>query len=327
MSNTSIGKQRFIYFLNQAKVILDKSEVSENPALVIYEENIRTPFFMLEALSRFYKKIHNPKKFAKLDIYFKQIEDCLGRIDYYDGFYKEFITQKNMPSPVTDYLKKKKQDEIDALNRVLKKKNWIEKKGGRIAKIIKSLDEVDWLNTEDDTNATKDIYQKDVNKIIEKYKNGEIKFNDIESDIHELRRELRWLSIYPQCFRGLMQLKPADDTPVFLQKYLTPEIISSPYNVMPDGNNLQKHILLSSNYFYALSWIIAELGKIKDNGLKVMVTEEALINVYKTDQKDVEQLAYSVCGNTQMTIPEILESAKKIIIPFFDDAILENLVG
>jgi hypothetical protein len=326
-SNTSIGKQRFIYFLNQLQAILDKAGLSENPALTLYQENIRTPFFMLEALSRLYKKIHNKKIFSKLNDGFKDMEDRLGRIDYYDGFYKEFITQKNIPALITDYLKDKKEEEIAALNQDLKKNDWVGKKSDRIIKIIKNLDKVDWLNVDEDTNAVKIIYQQDLNTITEKYKKGEIKFEEVEKDVHELRRELRWLSIYPQSFRGLLQLKPADDTPDFLQKYLTPEIINSPYNKMPDGKDLQNHILLNSNYFYALSWLISELGKIKDNGLKITAIKEALIAVYKIDKKNVEPLAYSICGTTQMTIPEILESAKDITTRFFDDNILGNLVG
>jgi hypothetical protein len=53
-----IGLSRFLYFLEKIKNILEKAESAENPALVAYTEDIRTPLFMLEALSRLYKKIH-----------------------------------------------------------------------------------------------------------------------------------------------------------------------------------------------------------------------------------------------------------------------------
>ncbi len=63
-NSPSQGLERFNYFLKQVQTILDKANESENPALIIYQENIRTPFFMLEALTRIYKKIlciHHPQ--------------------------------------------------------------------------------------------------------------------------------------------------------------------------------------------------------------------------------------------------------------------------
>ena len=70
-SKTSfIGLERFIFFLNQVQIILAKATVSENPAILVYEENIRTPFFMLEALTRIYKDIYGKKIFKKLNFFF-----------------------------------------------------------------------------------------------------------------------------------------------------------------------------------------------------------------------------------------------------------------
>src|SRR5437868_6082495 len=98
--NQSAGLDRFNYWLNQLQGIFDKADGSSDPALTIFEENIRTPFFMLEALTRVYGKVYGKKPFKKLDNYFKEIEDSLGVIDYYDGFYKESITKKYLPASV-----------------------------------------------------------------------------------------------------------------------------------------------------------------------------------------------------------------------------------
>ena len=90
------GKSDFLKFLNQIQDILEKAGSSENPALDIYEANIRTPFFMLEGLSRLYNKIFSHSAFNWCKKTFKSMEDKLGAIDYYDGFYKEFSTRNNI---------------------------------------------------------------------------------------------------------------------------------------------------------------------------------------------------------------------------------------
>ena len=324
-TNTPLGKDRFMYFLNKVKGIIEKADSSENPALIIYTENMRTPLFMLEALTRLYKKIHNHHKFTKLNILFKDLEDRLGLIDFYDSFHKEFINQKNIPDLITAHLKDKTDESIKDLNHDLKENGWTGKHKKRISKIIKKLDEIDWLNEKEDTAGILDVYQYYIDKITEKYSIKNLEFKDIETDVHELRRELRWLSIYPQALRGLMQLKTDNETEDFLQKYLTPEIVNSPYNIMPDGSSLQKHIMLNKNYFYALSWMIAELGKLKDSGLKIETIKESLVETNKKTT-EVEQLANSINDENKMKIPEILNQSQKITTTFFEEKILEKII-
>ncbi|MEO9004083.1 MAG: hypothetical protein ABI288_05070 [Ginsengibacter sp.] len=323
-TKTPPGKARFLYFLNQIQITLDKAETSEDPALLIYKENVRTPFFMLEALARLYKKIQNKKKFTKLNESFKEIEDMLGAIDFYDGFHKGFATMKNIPELITNYFQKKMDDKLKELNRHLKKEGWLGNDHKRTTKIIKKLDKINWLDEEEDTIEISNVYDKYIDKISQKYKPGNLKFKEVEADVHELRRELRWLSIYPQALLGLMQFKGDNEPRDFLKKYLTSEIVNSPYNVMPDGSGLQEHILLDKNYFYSLSWMIDALGKLKDSGLTIMAIEEAVGAVYQISHGK-KQLAYSICGDSQMKFPEILIQSQKIAKTFFEENILNNL--
>ena len=95
---------------------------------------------------------------------------------------------------------------------------------------------------------------------------------------------------------------------------------------MPDGNALPYHIMLNDDYFYALSWMIAELGKLKDSGLKITILEESIAAVYKT-KEDVEQLVYSICDDNQQTIPQILAQSQKITTTFFSENILQNIIA
>ncbi|MEO9023333.1 MAG: hypothetical protein ABI237_18805 [Ginsengibacter sp.] len=324
-TKTPPGKARFLYFLTGIQTTLQKAAFSENPSLFIYKENMRTPLFMLEALARLYKKIHNHHKLSQLDNLFKDMEDRLGAIDYYDGFHKEFVSRKRIPDMVTRYLQKRMNKKVNELNHELEDKKWLGKHQKGIDKIVKKLDDINWLEEKEDTARILSVYRDEMDTIQKKYKMSRLEFKDIEADVHELRRELRWLSIYPQALRGLMQLKVNNDPPDFLKKYLTTEIVNSSYNVMPDGSRLQNHILLNNHYFYGLSWMIAELGKLKDNGLGIEVLKESLTAVYKISE-DTESLAYSISNENQLKTSEILAQSQTIARTFFDEKILEGII-
>ncbi|HEY6063987.1 MAG TPA: hypothetical protein VIV35_10285, partial [Chitinophagaceae bacterium] len=156
---------------------------------------------------------------------------------------------------------------------------------------------------------------------------NKISFHDVEKDVHELRRELRWLSIYPQALRGLIQMKPNADSPDYLKKYLTPEIINSPFNKMPEPGDCKDLIYVNANYFYALSWLIAELGKLKDNGLRIVILKEALQSIDKLSDEAAEKTAFALCGEGQVPTDDILKRAKEISEQFFNEKIPEQLIS
>ena len=322
---TPVGKGRFIYFLSKVDAIFQEAASAENPGQLIYSKDMRTQLFMLEALSRIYKKVYADKKIKKLNKVFKGLEDFLGKIDYYDGFYKEFAVNEKIPELVTLFVQEQANKKIEEFNEYLKKENWIRNHQKRLKKIYKKLDSIDWFDEKNDSIAVLEVYQNEIEKLLKKYKNKEKEFTDIEKDVHELRRRLRWLAIYPQALLGLMQLKADGEPPVFLKRYLTTAIINSPYNKMPDGSGLQTHILLNKNYYYALSWMIAELGLLKDSGLKIELLEKSIAKVYKA-KKNVSQLAYSVSADNQPTILQILDEAQSISKSFFDQEIPDHLV-
>lgn len=325
-TTTAQGFQRFQYFLQQLQNILLNAVKEKDPALYIYQQNARTPLFMLEALARIYRNMHNPKLFTKLQARFKELEDMLGEVDYYDGFYKEFTAKKNVPDEIINFIQTKREGGLSLLNEKLVADKWLEQEDKRMSKINKKLSKADWLNEADDVNGVKKYYQNSISNIETKIKKSEINFNDVETDVHELRRELRWLSIYPQALRGLMQLSPTADSPEFLKKYLTDEIVNSLFNKMPDGTALQNHIQLNTNYFYALSWMISQLGKLKDNGLRILIITEALMGIKKLNRKNAEVEAFKLCGEGQLSVEEILLQAKKISEQFFGEKVIEKIL-
>jgi hypothetical protein len=289
---------------------------------------------MLEGLAKLYGGIHNKKKFAKLKVHFKLLEDTIGQIDYYDAFAKEFLANKKMPAVITNYLQAQSREKIQSLNEILTEKEWLGDNNIRIKKIRKKLSNADWQDEKDDIKSIQEFYVNAINKILEFINERDFHFTNVESDVHEYRRMLRWLSIYPQALQGCIQLKKSKEVPPgFLSKYLTKAITTSPYNVMPDAGDLKCFLIFDQTRFYALSWLIAELGNLKDNGLKVQVIKEAILQTSpqgpagKTNEKDALVKAYKFAGPGQKTIAQVLSAAGKLCNAFCKEKNLENLIA
>jgi len=95
---------------------------------------------------------------------------------------------------------------------------------------------------------------------------------------------------------------------------------------MPEPGDQKNIIYLDADNFYALSWLIAELGKIKDNGLKIVILKEALQSLNKLSDAEAEKQATLLCGEGQLSTQDILQKAKKISMQFFSEKIPEHLV-
>lgn len=321
------GHARFDYFLNQLEKLLVQANKQKNPALWLYQNNARTPLFMLEGLAKLYSGIHNKKKFEKIKADFKLLEDALGAIDYYDSFAKEFTVNKKIPKTVTTYMQAQSREKIQSLNEILKEKKWLDEDNSRIKRINKKLGKAEWQSEKEDVKSIQAYYITAINKILEFINEKDFLFTNVEDDVHELRRKLRWLSIYPQALRGCIQLSNSKTvTPKFLSKYLTKEITGSKYNVMPDAGVQQYFLLLDKNRFYALSWMIDELGNLKDNGLRAEVIKEALLQTSATDEKTALAEAYKIAGPGQITIQQVLDKAEALCKIYCKEKNLESLI-
>ncbi|MFZ1369319.1 MAG: hypothetical protein WAR78_02995 [Ferruginibacter sp.] len=320
------GAARFDHYLNQFAELLTLSSKQKNPALWLYQHGARTPLFMLEGLARLYAGLHNKKKFGKLKDQFKVLEDAIGAIDYYDAFAKEFARDKKIPTTIKSYILAQSREKIQSLNEILTEKEWVSPDNTRIAKIRKKLAGAEWLTERDEIERMHVFYSTAVKSLLNSMNEKNFHFDNVETDIHEIRRDLRWLSIYPQALGGCIQLSKAKSTAKYLAKYATKEITGSPYNIMPDAGNCKHFLLLDKSRFYALSWLIAELGKLKDDGLRVVVIEEAILQTTKTADAEALKKAYRLLGPKQHKLQQLLDEAEIICKTYFKEKNLELLI-
>ncbi|MBC7412999.1 MAG: hypothetical protein H7331_11175 [Bacteroidia bacterium] len=318
------AKLRFDIQLSKVEVLFAQAKLQSNPAQWLYLNNLRTPMFMLEALAKLYSQLHNKKKFEKLQAKFKIIEDALGAIDHYTAFEKEFVANNKIPIAVNQYLVIKIKDSENSLNKILKKQGWLT--GKRLIKINKQLAQMNWLNETKETNLITRFYTKEIKKIIVFMTESNFIFDDLEANLHEFRRNLRWLSIYPQALQGAVVLQENKKYATTLKSYLTTQTLDSPYNKLPVSDIQTKFVALETNNFMALSWLINALGKLKDLGLKIEVVKEALQHNSTLTKVEAEKNALLLLGKNYPTIEQVLGDASKISKPFFAKKILLNLL-
>ncbi len=321
-----LGPGRFEYWLIKLDDLLQQAAANKNPALFLFQNNARTPLFMLEGLAKLYAGFHNKKKFKEIQEEFKGLEDLLGDIDYYDAFAKDFLADPEMPVTIRIFTETKRDENFALLNEVLKKRKWLREKDSRTKKIRKELKKADWREPADEITLIRNFYEVAVTSINTFYDETGDEFTDVELQVHEIRRKLRWLSIYPAAIRGAIQLIDTAATDDAVSKYLLPEVINSPFNKLPEPGNNTEVLVLEKNYFLALSWMISELGKIKDTGLRVFATAEA-VEATQFVQEDAALLrANELNGSEPGGLQSLLSRARIICARFFAEHNLEKMI-
>jgi hypothetical protein len=319
-----LGKSKFDFQLKKIDALLQQAAKEENPAAWLFAHDMRTPMFMLESLSKLYATWHNTKTFTKLKDCFKSMEDILGAIDYYAAFAKEFAADDKIPAPVKTYFAQKVEEKTKVFKNVLHKEGWLN--GEKLQKINAKLQKADWIEEAKETALLKIFYKEEIKKI-EKFvsKTGFV-FDDVEEQVHELRRKLRWLSIYPQALQGAIKLEKIGPLSIKLEKYLTPEIVNSPYNKFPVSDTQTQFLILEQNHFLALSWMIKELGKIKDSGLKINALTEAIQGTSLLNQKAALNVALIILGPDYPTTEKLLGQASVTVRQYFKEDNLKKIM-
>lgn len=321
------GLDRFEFYLVKLEDLLLQSSKEKNAGLYLYSNDARTTIFMLEGLAKLYAGLHNKKRFTKIKEDCKLLEDALGAIDYYDSFAKEFVTNAAIPADVTDYIQGQAREKIQRLNDLLAQRSWTGENAERIKKIRKKLKNADWLQDDKEVKAIAGFYKESIKEIKTFIAETNCRFTEIELQVHSMRRKLRWLSIYPKALQGVIQLTESNNGDESLQKYLTADIINSPFNKMPDAADNRYFLMLEKNYFLALSWMISSLGKLKDNGLRIIAITEALQQVRGLDHDAALSKTYEILGPQHPGLSTILSDASLMCEIYFKEQNLERLMA
>jgi len=317
---------RIIDNLTELHNIATKAGISTDAGLNYYKLGSRNLLFKLEASTRILRFAISKKQFNNIYNQFKENEDILGTYDYHEALFIEIENKKDIDPKFIAYFKKKKDDYQLEMTEFLIDKKWIGNKVHTYTELISEFSKVDYPKVKDLRKELAKYIIKQLNKVQDAYVDGSLDVNDLEGGLHEIRRKLRWISIYTQVCNGWIQLKENKKTPVALNKYLTKEIINSPFNKLPKPPQNFNSLIIDAANFYALSWIISELGKLKDQGIKTKAINEAILTCDIVNKEQIK-LIRETYSCPEKSLIEVSKKAKLILDTFFlKDEIVQKII-
>jgi hypothetical protein len=314
----------FLFYSKQLEALLAKAAEQKNPALWLHKNDARTPLFMLEALTRLHSKAFDEKLFDRWNIRFKKLEDLFGEIEQYLTLENELKLNKKVSKEVLKYFSVTANNFVVKCNQRLREKNWFNNK---LKSFDYKLSEFDVEYNQEYLDELKYTMADEIEAIINFAKKSNYHFTKVEEEVHELRRKLRWLSIYAHALNGLIQLKKSNKKTKFKLNYYTKEILNSPFNKLPLRPKNTAVITFDEDAFLALSWMINELGVLKDNALKIQKLGDAIYIVEDVTIVEANKKAIAVLGLKVNSLDDILNQASIILETFLaKDKVLNSLV-
>ncbi len=236
----------------------------------LYRANLRTPLFMVEGLARVSLGTGGDEAlFGELLRDVKTVEDVLGEVDFWWVTHDK-ATAWELPPEVLRHARERHRVACGRLVGWLEARAWVDHRylpdegevRLRVNRIGRALSRAPWPSPR---KERKRLVEFLVGRVASTERAARsLDLSDVEHGLHELRRRLRWLSIYAAALDGAVQLDHAAKPPKGWTRYLTPAVVGNPFNELPKGDGSVKPVLVPAPLFYALSWLIAELGVLKD---------------------------------------------------------------
>lgn len=237
---------------------------------VLYKANLRTPLFMLEGLARVACGTGGDEEvFGEILRDVKVLEDVTGQVDFW-WTVREKTASWGLPPEFVRHADDHHQAACGRMVGWLEARAWIDHRylpaeGDvrlRVHRMGRALAAQSWPSPRKEARRIAEFFLDRVHATDKAVR--ALDLNDVEHGLHELRRRLRWLSIYATALDGAVQLDAAAKAPKGWGRYLTPAVVNNPFNALPTGDGRVAPLRLPAPLFYALSWLIAELGAIKD---------------------------------------------------------------
>lgn len=294
------------------------SSKKENPTLHFFQQNARTSFFDLEAACRIFRKTHSKVIAEPLLEMYKSAEDAIGKYDFIKQSGSEILKNGKLLEEIKDkVLLQEKKAQIE-LKQFLLREKWLPDATDKVTNHLELMKNILETDSSEFRNDFIQFLKYSTLKIDKEYRKGELDPHLIEEGIHEIRRKLRWISIYAKIAGGFIQTRASKKVPPEYEKYITQEVILSPFTQLPECQKEVEPILIKQENFLALSWIIQALGELKDKGL-IQEKHEQLLGE-RSPSKDNKNGESSSIDNHQ----DIREKALRICDQFF---IKDNILG
>ncbi len=239
----------------------------------LYKADGRTPMFYLQSLARVGRRIGPSRKLWEAWLpRFKEVEDRIGGYDYWVDLGTR-AAGWGAPAPLIGYFGERAQQALGALEYALARGGFWAAEAGTptgpgpaCAELRAALGDVEWDKPKRERKEIAAFLRDEVREIVDDLASGALDLADVEHGVHELRRKLRWLPIYGLAMAGKVVLDEGAPRGA-LAKYATPDRLAERFNQLPVSPDEPDPVRYHQSAFLAVSYLIAEIGKLKDRAL------------------------------------------------------------
>ena len=295
--------------------------------LLFYQSNFpnfsgksRNALFHLEALCRLYRESHDEIIFEGLLTQFKELEDGIGRVDYHDAFRAE-AKKIDAPKEIFGYFTGGYHVELQNLTKRLLDSEWLCIQGDIVGspaleRIIDTLQNIGWKKYKRDRKNIINALIDGLEKVLKKGGVTEGKpgldFNELEDGVHEFRRTVRWLSIYPASLGGMCRLSNEDKINPSVAKYLA-------FATFNEDKREKNPINIDANTLLTFSKIIDDIGNIKDDGQLEEAMSHAMIRTGIVSEAELLERVKKLVSANKTNFDEIPQKVQALVADFLTD--------
>jgi hypothetical protein len=279
--------------LSKIEVLLYTEKDANLLVAKILKENLRFHLLNLEAQARFYMTSDESNMSKVLKI-IKEFEDAIGRYSYSVevlSVIKEISADKKLIQTF-ELIEQQERKKIIAF---LKVEGWLAADHKIFKKLRKYLQRSRLPNDKNERDYLANEISKYIYKVHKKVKNNEYDAEEIETGVHELRRHLRWISLYLKASESYVALNH-DIKPIEKYAPLYDKLKDSPY-VQFVANTYENPIIVPTTLLMAVVDYIAQLNEVKDVGLFWQTIEEVVRE--KRVSVDLKQLKKRLDARTK----------------------------
>ncbi len=292
------------------------SHPGKNKTHAYYLSGARNHFFRLEGFCRLLRESEKGKAYETFYSIFKEAEDRLGKYDFHFQLVNDFEKITTLPDEALSWFRYRLEESGTVLTKFLSNEGWILHHPPKLMEFKKLLIQSPDISERSFKALLGKTMVDYLQKIVKKYSEGKLDPYRIEEGLHEIRRKLRWISIYAQISGGMIQLNKSKKEVGLSACYFDPEITNSSFLKFPDPPAGTAPIQISLPCFTALSWMINYLGELKDRGLKTEALKEWLETKHSYSSDEIQRFLKKVIPG-YLPLGELSALAKEKLDVFF----------
>ncbi len=269
----------------------------------------RRNVFQLEGFLKLYKGHLSKDVETSLSVV-KELEDALGNYTVRRDIRKS-AEDKGAPQAVVKHLKAQEKAGRQELERLVEKEWMPQGKHDRspaLKDILRSLADEKWGSYGEDMKYIRSRMSDHLHKV----DNTHYDMRQLDSGIHELRRNMRWIPLYIEALGGVVQLSEAKNPVAELRKTLDTPMAQHKNAQLPKSDREEDPIRISKSVYVGFLQAVEDLGQVKDRGEVMEILSHAYVEAgVSKNENDARAAVARLLGKKPADF-DLTDDAKKI---------------